>query len=462
MNRQIDRRRFLSQMGVATAVSGFASSSAALHGRQGAGRPNFIIILSDDQGYEDLGCFGSRTIRTPRLDAMAEQGLRLTSFYSQPVCGPARTALMTGCYPMRVGRPWDGWSLPGEETTVAEVLKGAGYDTCCIGKWDLSLRQEVEDRLPNSQGFDYYLGTLGANDRGRCMLWRNREKLYETSDMGSLTGLYTEEAIRHLREKRSAPFFLYLAHTMPHVQLGASERFRGRSKAGLYGDVIEELDDSVGRLMDTLKEQGLDKNTIVLYFSDNGPWLIKGDQGGSSRPLRDGKGSSWEGGFRVPAIFWGPGKIPAGRTSNSMMASLDILPTFAALANTRPPSNRKIDGLDQSRFITGQSPTSSRETFYYYVGSTLHAVRKGKWKLAIPSGRMGRAYIMDQTPLVAPELYDLETDISESKNLANEKPDVVADLLNLVEEARRDIGDKAAPGEGARNLPDQPGEESRK
>jgi arylsulfatase len=270
--------------------------------------------------------------------------------------------------------------------------------------------------------------------------------------MGSLTGMYTDEAINFITNKKDVPFFLYLAHTMPHVKIDASDRFRGRSKGGIYCDVIEEIDHNVGRILDALKVQGLEKRTIVLFTSDNGPWLSKGDKAGSAMPLRDGKGSCWEGGFRVPAIFWGPGRIRAGKTSNQMMATLDILPTFAALAGDKVPSDRIIDGVDQTNLITGRADVGARKTFFYYYERALHAVRKGKWKLAIPSGRMGAKYIVDKEAVQAPELYDLESDVSEKRNVAADHPRVVADLLSLVENARQDIGDHDAPGKNARNI----------
>ena len=452
----MNRRDFLKTMaGLGAAAMGMPRWTGQARGAataQPAGKPNFVILFTDDQGYGDVGCFGSETIRTPRLDRLAKEGLRLTSFYSQPVCGPARCALMTGCYPPRVARQTGGWSLSTDEVTVAEVLKQAAYATCCIGKWDLSRRRYVQDCVPNAQGFDHYFGTLGANDGGKVKLWRNREALRETSDMGELTGLYTDEAIAFIRARRGSPFLLYLAYTMPHVKIDASEGFRGKSKGGIYGDVIEEIDHNVGRLIDTLKELAIHEKTIVLFTSDNGPWLSKGPRGGSAKPLRDGKGSSWEGGFRVPAIVWGPGRVPAGRESNAMMATLDVLPTLAALAGAKAPSDRIIDGVDQSALITGKADAGARETFLYHVRGDLHAVRKGKWKLALPDRRRSYGYVVDKKPVTRPELYDLEADVSETRDVAEAHPDVVADLLKLAAHARADIGDVDKPGAGARNV----------
>ena len=413
-------------------------------------KPNLVIFFTDDQGYNDVGCFGSTSIRTPNLDRMAKEGTRFTSFYAQTVCGPSRTALLTGCYPMRAAHQARGWSLPTEEVTVAEALKEAGYRTGCVGKWDLSRRKYVEDRHPLSQGFDSYFGTLGANDGGVVRLMRGRKFLEKESDMGRLTGLYTEEAVSFIKGQTEGPFFLYLAHTMPHVRIGASEKFRGKSKGGLYGDVIEELDWSVGRILDTLRETGIAENTIVLFTSDNGPWLSKGARGGSAKPLRAGKGSAWEGGFRVPCIMWGPGRIPAGRTAGGMMATLDILPTFAALSGAKVPDGRILDGRDQSAYVTGKSEESARSTFYYYLHQHLQAVRRGKWKLQLPREKPVFRYAPEGLPIQAPQLYDLEADLSERDDLAGEHPEVVKELLEFAAKVREDLGDAGSRGKGWR------------
>ncbi len=452
INTKHNRRCFIKKAGMALSAAGFYShtvfrSMTKVH----AGipdKPNFIIIFTDDQGYNDVGCFGAKTIKTPRLDQMASEGLKLTSFYSQPVCGPARAALMTGCYPPRVNR--GGWNVSSEEITIAEVLKYAGYSTGCIGKWDISGRKFKPGMVPNDQGFDYYFGTLGANDRGSVTLWRNKEQLRKTDDMASLTGMYTDEAIRFIEQSKNKPFFLYVAHTMPHVKIDASEKFRGQSSGGLYGDVIEEIDWNVGRIIDMLRAQQLDKNTIVLFTSDNGPWLSKGNMGGSALPLRNGKGSSWEGGFRVPCIMWGPGWIPAGIESNELMATLDIMPTFAELARVKVPTDRVIDGCDQSDFITGKTSKSTRDIFYYYIRNNLHAVRQGKWKLALPSRKEFFRYAKDKLQVITPELYDLESNISEKQNVAHKHPDIVNQLLKLAENARQDIGDVGRRGKNTR------------
>ncbi|NLE38226.1 MAG: sulfatase [Pirellulaceae bacterium] len=405
--------------------------------------PNFVIIFTDDQGYGDLGCFGATTFATPRLDRMAEEGIRLTGFYAQQACGPSRCALLTGRYPKRIEHR--DRLVPTEEVTIAEVLKTAGYATCCIGKWDCSRRRYSEGVVPNDQGFDHYFGTLGANDHGRVRLWRDRKQLHQTDDMGSLTKLYTDEAIRFLEEHEDRPFFLYLAHTMPHVKLGASEAFLGKSQRGLYGDVIEEIDWNVGRVLDTLDRLGLSNNTIVWFSSDNGPWLTKGKNGGSAGPLREGKGSAWEGGFRVPSIVWGPGHVPGGRTSDAMASTLDILPTFAAMAGAEPPPGRVLDGRDQTALITGKTDVTARDTFFYYIEENLHAVRQGKWKLALPNRKKFRPYAKDKTPVTTPELYDLENDVGEKHDVADAYPEVVRDLLKLADHVRDELGDMGPP-----------------
>ena len=404
-------------------------------------KPNFVIIFTDDQGYGDLGCFGSKSIKTPRLDKMAKEGIRFTSFYAQTVCGPSRGALMTARYPVRIG---GGWTTNGDEITVAEVLKKAGYATGCIGKWDMSKRSYQKGLVPNDQGFDYYFGTLGANDGGKVTFHRNRQQLNTTTDMASLTNLYTDEAIRFIKEKRHEPFFLYLAHTMAHVKIDASPQFKGRSAGELYGDVIEEIDFNAGRILDTVKDLGLDDNTYILFFSDNGPWsgkedFYRGTHGGqlatgTAKPLRSGKGSAYEGGFREPCIMRAPGNIPAGRVSDEIISTLDIMPTLAALAGTHPPNDRIIDGFDQTALITGRSPKNPRTTFYYHIRGELHAVRHGKWKLMLPNRTRFYTYTGD-AKVTETELYDLDKDISEKNNVASQYPQIVDELMNLAKKA---------------------------
>jgi len=447
---KMNRRRFLKSFGAGSTAFWYSLNiqRAIADNINKDSRPNFIFIFADDLGYGDLGCFGSQTIKTPQIDQLSREGLTLTSFYSQPVCGPARISLLSGCYPKRVNRMW---SLPGPEITVAEILKKAEYSTGCIGKWDLSNRKFLDGMIPNDQGFDYYFGTLGANDDGTVLLYRNKQQLYETSDMGSLTKLYTDEAIEFIRQNKNNPFFLYLPHTMPHVKIDASNKFKGMSEGGLYGDVIEEIDWNVGRIIDIVEKLDLVKKTYIFFASDNGPWLIKGDRGGSAAPLRNGKGSAWEGGYRVPCIIWAPGRVPEGKKSNELMATLDILPTLVNLAGLKEPEDRIIDGINQSDFITGKAVKSARDTFYYYVKDNLHAVRRGKWKLALPGRKKFFNYAKDEKPVTSPELYDLENDISEKFNIAEKYPGIVDELLQLARRVQKDFGDVDLKGTNVRN-----------
>ncbi len=407
--------------------------------------PNFVIVFLDDVGYGDLACYGSTKNSTPRLDRMASEGMRFTSFYAQTVCGPSRGALMTGRYPGRVG---GGWAVRPEEVTVAEVLRDAGYATAVIGKWDMSRRRPLDGLLPNDQGFDHFYGTLGANDNGTVTLWRNRAELETTSDMGSLTKAYTDEALEFLKSRDpEKPFFLYVAHTMLHVVIGASKEFIGTTEGDLYGDTLAEVDHHTGRILDGLEELGLAENTIVLFTSDNGPWsqpervdryfeshgghLATGDSGG----LRGAKGSSWEGGLRVPAIAWGPGRIPAGRETGEIVSTLDVMPTFASLAGAPLPENVRLDGKDQSAFLLGMSDESVRDRFHYFVRMELHAVRKGRWKLAMPREQF-HGYAPDRRSVDAPQLYDLAEDVQETRDVAADHPAVVEELRAEFEDMR--------------------------
>lgn len=398
--------------------------------------PNFVIIFTDDQGYGDLGCYGSKTIRSPRLDQLAKQGTRFTSCYVQVVCGPSRSALLTGRYPVRS----HGWSMPASEITIAERLRTVGYTTGCIGKWDVSNRRALLKRMPNAQGFDYYWGTLGANDGGGVKFHHNNDAAGKTRDMASLTRIYTDKGIAFMKANQHKPFLLYLAHTMVHSVIDASPAFRGKSKGGLYADTIEELDHEVGRLLDTIDELGLRENTIVMFLSDNGPWnnmqkiLRRKHQGaiawGSSGPLREGKGSTYEGGLRVPCIVRWPGHVPAGRVSDAIFASIDLMPTFARLAGYEVPQDRIIDGVDQTELLLGKSETGARDNYFYFSRGEMHAVRKGKWKLRLPNLKNHYGYVNDKGSGNI-ELYDLEADLGERKNLAEQHPEVVAELRAL-------------------------------
>jgi arylsulfatase A-like enzyme/CubicO group peptidase (beta-lactamase class C family) len=396
-------------------------------------KPNIVVIFTDDQGYGDLGCYGATQFNTPQLDSLAKDGTKFTSFYAQVVCGPSRSALLTGRYPHRSL----GWSMPGHEITVAELLRGAGYATCCIGKWDVSNRAAIEDRMPNAQGFEYYWGTLGANDSGKVVFHENNKQVGETSDMGSLTKLYTDKAIEYLKANHTRPIFVYLSHTMAHSVIGASPDFRGKSKGGLYGDMIEELDFHSGRLLDAIDELGLREETLVIFTTDNGPWnnmqdiLRQRHDGevawGSSGPLREGKGSTYEGGLRVPCLARWPGKIPAGRTNDAIFATIDFLPTFAKLAGTEFPNDRFLDGVDQTNLLLGVDEIGSRHDYFFLCKNELHGVRKGNYKLLLSDRRQHYGYVKDKGTDNF-ELYDLAIDLGEKNNLAAEKPDIVAEL----------------------------------
>lgn len=413
------------------------SSQSAAAQAEDAPAPNFVIIFTDDQGYGDLGCFGAETFETPRIDRLAEEGTRFTSFYAQVVCGPSRSALLTGRYPVRS----HGWSMPASEITLAELLQEAGYTTGCIGKWDVSNRQPIVERMPRAQGFDYYYGTLGANDNGRVVFHENDQRVGETDDMASLTRLYTDKGIQFLERNRDRPFLLYLAHTMVHSVIDASPEFKGGSEGGLYGDTMQELDFHTGRLLDAIDELGLRENTLVIFTTDNGPWnnhqeALGAKHGGqiawgSSGPLREGKGSTYEGGLRVPCIVRWPGHVPAGRISDEIFATIDFLPTFGSLAGYDAPADRIIDGVDQTGLLLG-SEDGAREDYFYFCQGELHGVRRGNWKLLLPDRRKFYGYVKDRGTSGV-ELYDLDADIGERTNLAGERPEIVNELLALVE-----------------------------
>ncbi len=417
--------------GTAMAAFGFLASAVVAEQPQ---RPNIVVIFTDDQGYGDLGCYGSEGIRTPRIDQLARQGTRFTDFYAQVVCGPSRSALLTGRYPIRSL----GWSMPGEEVTIAEQLAGVGYSTACIGKWDVSNRAEIIDRMPNAQGFEYFWGTLGANDNGRVVFHENTIRVGESSDMSSLTRLYTDKSIAFIREQKDRPFFLYLAHTMVHSVIDASPAFKGNSRGGLYGDVVEELDFETGRLLDAIDELGLRENTLVVFTSDNGPWsnfsgqLARKHNGqiawGSSGPLRGAKGSTYEGGIRVPCIARWPGRVPENRVSDAIFATIDFLPTFARLCGYSPPTDRIIDGVDQSELLLGSSEEGARDHYHYFCRGELQAVRDPRWKLLLAGQQAFYPYVKDRGSNRI-ELYDLSQDVGETRNVAEDHPEVVRALL---------------------------------
>ena len=439
--------------------------------------PNFVLIFVDDLGYADLGCFGSPDIRTPRLDKLAREGMRFTHFYAQHICGPSRAALMTGCHPLRVAEKGNVKEihpvLHSKEITIAEVLKAKGYATGCFGKWDLARHTQVKfepNLMPNHQGFDYFYGTPSSNDR-YVDLYRNGNRIKEKADMGMLTKWHTDEVISFIEQNKSRPFFAYVPYTMVHTILGASPEFRGRSKRGLYGDCVEEIDFNCGRIIDTLKKLKLVENTYFLFTSDNGPWLIKNknhadghlktDHGGSAGPLRSGKVSTWEGGVRSPTILWAPGRVPAGKTCDKIAATIDVLPTFAKLAGTEAPGDRVIDGVDIRHLFVGRFDEADEDrVFRYYFINHLQAVRQGKWKMHLPRparpawlgpfSRNAHIHPSDWIEMKEPFLVELEKDPGETKSVADENPAVVARMMKLAEEARADIGDYNRVGKNMR------------
>lgn len=444
-------------------------------------KPNIIVIFTDDQGYNDLGCFGSQTIKTPHLDQMASEGLKLTSFYAQPVCGVSRAALMTGCYPIRVGEPDNVKRLHTvphpQEWTMAEMLKEAGYATALIGKWHLCQRDRKDPSgfrtatMPNAQGFDYFYGTPQFNglttfvnqSRFRSPILRNTEVVVrQVQDWDAITGDYTREAIDWIEKHHRQPFFLYLAHNMPHIPVGASKDFKNKSKNGPYGDTIEEIDWSCGQIFAKLKSLGLDENTLVVFTSDNGPWIekqIPRNHSGTADPLRGWKMSAWDGGSRVPCIVRWPGKISPGRESDEILTTMDLLPTFAAFAKTKTPKELALDGFDASEFLLGKTNNSPRDEYFYYSGCLLTGVRVGQWKLVLPRqknpagtgwwGRMIEA--VEKT-----QLFNLDKDPGESNDVAQQNPDVVKRLMQRIQRARNELGDINRSGRGARFFDEGP------
>ncbi|BDS05862.1 N-acetylgalactosamine-6-sulfatase [Oceaniferula spumae] len=454
---------------LSTAIILAALSPVLVQPVAAADKPNFVIIFCDDMGYQDLECFGAPKIKTPRIDRMAAEGMKFTSFYGQTVCGPARAALMTGSYPLRVEKVPNPVQkidihpiVHTDEVMIPEILKEVGYATAAFGKWDLAGHSQTQfkpDFMPNRQGFDYFFGTPSSNDR-EVNLLRNEKMVKKKAAMGSLTKAYTDEAIQFIEKNHKQPFFVYLAHSMPHTKLGVSKPFKGKSAQGLYGDVIQELDFHTGRLLDKLKELEIDDNTYVVFTSDNGPWWVKKDHGGSALPLRGAKTSTWEGGLRVPTIIRAPGKIKAGTVSDQPASHMDFLPTFANLAGGTVPTDRVLDGRDLSKLLEGGSdPELKARTIFYYQHTHLQAVRQGKWKLIVP--RPAKPIVVppswakmvpksDLVEITKPMLIDLDADISEQKDVANAHPEVVESLMKQIEWARRDIGDREQIGKNAR------------
>lgn len=460
----------------------FAATAAIYADGPAPTKPNIVIVFTDDQGYADVGKFGAEGFSTPNLDRMADEGAVFRNFHvPQPVCSASRCGLLTGCYPNRLGihgalGPGSKVGLSDDETTLAQLLKKQGYATGMLGKWHLG---DSPQFMPLRHGFDQYFGIPLSVD-----YWPNHPDLiknfppaiaaikreypnlpiYENDkvfrkemsidDLNHLTTWYTQRAVKFIRQNRSHPFFLYVAHSMPHVPLGVSNKFRGKTKRGLYGDVIEEIDWSVGQILSALKRNGVDKNTWVIFTSDNGPWLSYGNHGGSAKPLREGKGTNWEGGTREPCIMRWPGKIPEGTNSWDMLMTIDLFPTIANLVGAELP-NHKIDGMDVWPLISRQPGAKNPHDSYwfYYEVNQLQAVTTsdGKWKLQLPhtyqtldgrpGGRDGVPANYSHRTLEKEELYDLVHDIGETKDVSDEHPDIVRLLQAEAEKARAELGD---------------------
>ncbi len=455
-------------------------ASAGAKNSESARPPNFIVVFCDDMGYADIGPFGAEGYATPNLDRMAAEGIRFTDFYvGRSFCSPSRAALLTGCIPTRVGiggnfGPQSKTGLHPQEMTIAEVLKQRGYATACFGKWHLGHEPQF---LPPNQGFDEFFGLPYSNDmwpfhpnvlhlpmEERLKRWPHLP-LYEgtqvinpqvmAKDQVHLTTQLTERAVRFIGEHKAEPFFIYLPNPQPHVPLFVSEKYQGRTERGLFGDVISEIDWQMGQLIAALQAHQLDAHTCIVFTSDNGPWLSYGNHAGSAKPLREGKGTNFEGGFRVPCVMRWPGKIPAGSVSSEVAGTIDLLPTFAHLAAAPlPPS--PLDGRDIADLMFAKPGAKSpHEAFYHYDGGNrLVALRSGKWKLMFPqtydSPQPGRDGMpgQGQRKTLELSLFDLETDIGETTNVAAQHPDVVARLNDLADKMRADLGqgDQAGPG----------------
>ncbi|MFC6099078.1 sulfatase family protein [Olivibacter domesticus] len=426
-------------------------------------KPNFIIIFTDDQGYGDLGIYGNPTIKTPNIDKMAIEGQKWTNFYvAANVCTPSRAGLLTGRLPIRSGMQGDSarvlfphskGGLPSTEITIAKLLKQQDYQTAIVGKWHLG---SLPQYLPTRHGFDYYYGLPYSNDMDkvdsipyvkaitkpkneyfRVPLMRNEEIIERPVVQNTLTERYTIEAVNYIKSHQKTPFFLYFAHSMPHVPLFPNERFKGKSARGTYGDVIEEIDWSVGVLLNTLKETGLDKNTYVIFITDNGPWKLFKELGGSSGPLYGAKGNSYEGGVRVPAIFWAPGSVEPGQIAE-LGSSLDILPTIASLSHAALPKDRIYDGYDLTEVLKGLTSKSPRNEMFYYHASKLVAVRQGAYKLSFyRNNEIG--YPDQLTKLEKPQLFNLNEDIGECYDIAGKHLDIVQALEELALQHQKTI-----------------------
>jgi arylsulfatase A-like enzyme len=462
-----------------------ATATALLAGAVNAAErlPNIVIVFIDDMGYGDIGPFGAEGYETPNLDQMAKQGRVFTDFYvTQAVCSASRAGLVTGCYNVRVGilgalGPKVSHGIHADEMTLAEVVKQRGYATACFGKWHLGHHPKF---LPTNNGFDEYFGLPYSNDmwpyhpgvahlpmEERVKRWPHLPLIEGTEiidtqvtgdEQTQLTTWYTEHAVDFITRHRERPFLLYLPHSMVHVPLYVSDKFRGKSERGLFGDVVMELDWSMGQIFETLRKHNLDKDTLVIFTADNGPWLSYGDHAGSAGPLREGKGTMFDGGCREPTVMWWPGKIPAGTVCNEPAMTIDILPTIAALVDAKLPDHT-IDGKNIWPLMAGQpGATSPHEAYAMYYGSELQAVRKGKWKLHFPHsyrtlggrpGGTGGIPVDYESAQIGLALFDLREDVGETTNVADEHPEVVAELKRLADGFRAELGDSSTKQKGA-------------
>jgi len=456
----------------------------------GSVKPNIIIIFTDDQGYGDIGCFGATGFETPNLDQMAAEGLRFTNFYSaQAVCSASRAGLLTGCYPNRIGisgalMSYSQTGINQDEVTLAELVRQKGYKTAIFGKWHLGCQEMF---LPLQHGFDEYTGTPYSNDMWPVDYAGNQlspessltnklrhpplpliegneiiDTIANLDDQGLLTTLYTEKAVDFINRNNDNPFFLYVPHTMPHVPLGVSAKFKGKSEQGVYGDVMMEIDWSVGEILRAVEKNNLTENTLVIFTTDNGPWLNFGNHAGSTGGLREGKGTSFEGGQRVPCIMKWPAYIPEGKISNELASTIDILPTIASIIDA-PLPDHKIDGIDITSLLRGKEDVSPRDNFLYYYGNNnLEAVRKGQWKLILPHSHRSYEGVLPsnngwpgsyrRAVIDTLELYNLSRDPGERYNVIHMYPNRVDELLEIAMKARIDLGDKLVDsiGEGRR------------
>jgi len=470
------RRTFMKSLGAGAAALALPRLLAGGEEPVRERDPNIIILFTDDQGYADVGAYGAEGFETPHLDRMAAEGVRFTDFYvAQPVCGASRAALLTGCYPNRIGLPGAPdhsakYGIAAGEMTLAELLKQRGYATAIFGKWHLG---HLPQFLPTRQGFDEYFGLPYSNDMWPhhptskdyypdLPLIEGEDVIELNPDQSRLTARYTERAVDFIERNRERPFFLYMPYTMAHVPLAVSDRFEGKSEQGLYGDVIMEIDWSVGRIMEAVRKAGADERTLFIFTSDNGPWFSYGNHGGSAGPLREGKGTTWEGGVRVPCIMRWKDRIPKGTVCREPAMTIDILPTVAAATGAPLPAHG-IDGKDIGPLMFGEPGAKCpHEAYYfYYRKNDLEALRAGKWKLVFPheyrslTGEPG----MDGQPngysrlKCGLELYDLENDLGEEHDVAAANPAVVERLQALAEKARDDLGDAITGREGKNTRP---------